>query len=72
MINTDQHRYDYIGYHYQADQDNNNPNNPIIKDFINTPNLNNLAANGLIFNKAYSSVPSCTPARSAILTGLSP
>jgi len=39
---------------------------------IRTPNLDRLAAEGARFRCAYSSVPSCTPARAAILTGLSP
>ncbi len=39
---------------------------------IRTPNLDRLAAEGARFDRAYTSTPSCTPARSAILTGLSP
>ena len=39
---------------------------------ILTPNLDRLAAEGARFRCAYSSVPSCTPARATILTGLSP
>lgn len=39
---------------------------------IRTPNLDRLAAEGARFRCAYTSTPSCTPARSAILTGLSP
>src|SRR5512139_3293373 len=39
---------------------------------IRTPNLDRLAAEGARFRCAYSSTPSCTPARAAILTGLSP
>jgi arylsulfatase len=39
---------------------------------IQTPNLDRLAREGVTFTSAYSSVPSCTPARSALLTGLSP
>lgn len=39
---------------------------------IRTPNLNRLAAEGALFRCAYSSTPTCTPARSALLTGLSP
>ncbi len=39
---------------------------------IQTPNLDRLACEGVTFTSAYSSVPSCTPARSALLTGLSP
>eukprot|EP01052_Picozoa_sp_SAG31_P062194 SAG31_NODE_21200_length_555_cov_1.210526_1_plen_140_part_10 len=37
-----------------------------------TPNLDKLAAEGLRFTNSYSSTPTCTPARAAILTGLSP
>ncbi len=37
-----------------------------------TPNLDRLAAQGARFAHAYTSTPSCTPARSAVLTGLSP
>lgn len=55
---TDQQRFDAIGYAGNAG--------------IRTPNLDALAADGLRFNHAYSSTPTCTPARSAILTGLSP
>ena len=39
---------------------------------IITPHLDRLAAEGARFRCAYSSVPSCTPARATILTGLSP
>ena len=37
-----------------------------------TPNLRRLANEGVTFTKAYSSTPTCTPARAALLTGLSP
>jgi choline-sulfatase len=39
---------------------------------IRTPHLDRLAAEGARFRCAYSSTPTCTPARSALLTGLSP
>ncbi len=39
---------------------------------IRTPNLDRLCAEGARFRCAYSSTPSCTPARGALLTGLSP
>jgi len=39
---------------------------------IITPNLDRLANQGARFCCAYTSVPSCTPARAGILTGLSP
>ncbi|XP_045478548.1 N-sulphoglucosamine sulphohydrolase [Harmonia axyridis] len=35
-----------------------------------TPNIDALAKRSLIFNKAYTSVSSCSPSRSALLTGL--
>lgn len=41
-------------------------NNTVCK----TPNLNALAQRSLIFRNAYTSVSSCSPSRSAILTGL--
>jgi len=39
---------------------------------IHTPNIDRIASEGVTFTGAYTSVPSCTPARSALLTGLSP
>jgi arylsulfatase len=39
---------------------------------IRTPNLDRLAADGVHFRHAYSSTPTCTPARAALLTGQSP
>jgi choline-sulfatase len=39
---------------------------------IKTPNLDALAREGTLFSCAHSSTPTCTPARSALLTGLSP
>ncbi|MEN6607824.1 MAG: arylsulfatase [Bryobacteraceae bacterium] len=39
---------------------------------IHTPNLDRLAAEGARFRCAYSTTPTCTPARSALLTGMSP
>ena len=39
---------------------------------IHTPHLDRLANEGIRFNSAYSSTPSCCPARTALLTGLSP
>ena len=37
-----------------------------------TPHLDAIATDGARFSRAYSSVPTCTPARSALLTGRSP
>lgn len=39
---------------------------------IRTPHLDQLGREGAYFRCAYSSTPSCTPARAALLTGLSP
>jgi arylsulfatase A-like enzyme len=36
---------------------------------IRTPNLDRIAREGARFRRAYSSTPSCTPARAALLTG---
>jgi arylsulfatase A-like enzyme len=55
---TDQHRADCIGA----------AGNRV----IHTPHLDSLAANGVLFRHAYSSTPTCTPARAALLTGQSP
>lgn len=37
-----------------------------------SPNIDKIAEEGVLFVNGYSSVPSCTPARSGLLTGLSP
>ncbi|MBI9016038.1 MAG: arylsulfatase [Phycisphaerae bacterium] len=58
LIMTDQHRFDCLGC--------------MGNDKIQTPNLDAIAADGVIFNYAYSQSPSCTPARAGLLTGLSP
>jgi arylsulfatase A-like enzyme len=58
FLMADQHRADYLG---------SNGN-----DWVLTPNLDKLANEGVNFINAYSSTPSCTPARTAIFTGLSP
>ena len=55
---TDQHRGDCLGC--------------AGNDVIRTPNLDSIAADGVLFSNAYTSTPSCTPARSGLLTGLSP
>ena len=39
---------------------------------VRTPNLDQLATAGALFRRAYSTVPSCIPARFALLTGLAP
>ncbi|MDZ4797402.1 MAG: sulfatase-like hydrolase/transferase [Bryobacteraceae bacterium] len=39
---------------------------------IRTPNIDRIGAEGVRFRCAYSTSPTCTPARSALLTGMSP
>ena len=58
FLMTDQHRGDCLGC------DGN--------DVIRTPHLDSLASDGALFKRAYTAVPSCTPARSGLLTGQSP
>ena len=58
FLMTDQFRADCLGV----------DGNPVIQ----TPNLDRLAREGFHFKNAYSSTPTCTPARAALLTGLSP
>ena len=36
---------------------------------VNTPNIDALAAQGVLFQRAYSPAPVCSPSRSAIITG---
>jgi arylsulfatase A-like enzyme len=40
--------------------------------YYETPNVERLAKRGMVFTRAYSASPLCSPTRSAILTGLSP
>ena len=39
---------------------------------VQTPNLDRIAREGVRFQHAYSSTPTCTPARTGLLTGLGP
>ncbi|MBO5069710.1 MAG: sulfatase-like hydrolase/transferase [Roseburia sp.] len=54
-IICDQLRYDYLSA-YGA-------------DFIPTPNIDSLSANGVIFDNAITAAPVCGPARASIVTG---
>lgn len=58
LIMTDQQRFDCMGVM-------GNPH-------ISTPHMDALANDGALFTNAYTSTPSSTPARSALLTGNSP
>ncbi len=41
-------------------------------DRIEVPNLNRLASEGIVFERAYVTQPICTPSRASIMTGLYP
>ena len=57
LITSDQHHFNALGF--------NNPE-------IETPNLDRLAAQGTIFDRAYTVNPTCTPTRASIITGKYP
>lgn len=57
LITSDQHHWNAIGY--------NNPE-------VHTPNLDRLAAQGTIFDRAYCPNPTCTPTRASLITGRYP
>jgi arylsulfatase len=58
LIMTDQQRFDQVGYASGG--------------HFETPTLDALAAQGVIFDAAYSASTVCVPARSALLTGMQP
>jgi uncharacterized sulfatase len=58
VITADTQRRDMLGCYYGDD--------------VRTPNLDRLAAGGVLFERAYCADPVCTPARSAIYTGTYP
>lgn len=58
LIMTDQQRWDTLGCYGS--------------ETIETANLDALAAEGTVFEHAYTPSPSCVPARASLLTGLNP
>lgn len=40
--------------------------------FVQTPNINRLAAGGMVFERAYSQTPVCVPARHGLISGQAP
>ena len=58
LFMTDQQRFDQVGYASEG--------------HFETPNIDQLAARGVIFEQAYSASTTCVPARVALLTGLQP
>ena len=58
LVITDQQRFDQLGYASNG--------------HFETPNLDALAANGVIFDAAYSASTVCVPSRMSMLTGIQP
>ena len=44
-------------------------NRPTISDVVRTPHIDRIAGNGVVFRNAFVNAPSCTPCRSALLSG---
>lgn len=57
FIMTDEHRADCVGY---------------VNSAVKTPHLDALARESIVFTNAYSTSPSCVPARASIYTGRYP
>ena len=58
FLHTDQHRFDYLGC--------------AGADFLNTPNLDRIAARGIRFTNCFTNSPLCSPARIGLATGMQP
>lgn len=58
LIMTDQQRWDYLGCYGAG--------------FVDTPNIDRLAARGIRFEKAFTNAPLCAPARIGLATGMHP
>ncbi|MFP4105752.1 MAG: sulfatase [Phycisphaerae bacterium] len=58
FIMNDQHRFDYLGC--------------MGADFVNTPNIDRIARNGVVFRNCFSNSPVCAPARIGLAAGMQP
>ncbi len=57
LIVSDDHRYDFMGFHPEA------------PDFLDTPGLDRMAREGLHLANAFVTTSLCSPSRASILTG---
>jgi arylsulfatase A-like enzyme len=55
-----------------TDQQNLNAMSAAGNPYLNTPNMDRIANNGVLFKKSYCTSPVCGPARSSMITGLMP
>ena len=58
LIFPDQHRWDVLPCYGL--------------DFMQTPNLDRLAREGMVFETAYTPSPVCQPCRASLMTGMNP
>lgn len=58
LVVTDQHRWDHVGFNGNT--------------VVQTPHLDNLADNGVVFSRTHVASPTCMPNRASLLTGRSP
>lgn len=58
FILSDDHSYPYLGI-YGA-------------DWMSTPNIDQFAREGMLFERAFTAAPQCVPSRTALMTGRSP
>lgn len=58
FITTDQHRFDAVGFMGSTE--------------VATPNLDRLAASGVVFERSYVTNPVCMPSRATLITGQFP
>src|SRR5215831_15531508 len=58
FVLSDDHSYPYLGI-YGA-------------DWMSTPNLDQFAREGMLFERAFTAAPQCVPSRTAIMSGRSP
>lgn len=87
IIVTDQHRYDALGANLAAGASRFDASKlpasdanavraaghlPGARDWPRTPHLDRLAAQGMRFERAYTTIGICTPARASLLTGRYP
>jgi choline-sulfatase len=58
FVSSDQHCHRHVGYTGH--------------DYVETPNLDRIAADGVAFESTYCSSPVCTPSRASLMTGVYP